>query len=165
MTLPFSVTRISKFGLKVMQALMQATSLITSILYTCISQLFSKIVSWKSPGIAASFSILSRISARLRREMSSVAANEVSRVASCLLSSSNLLAEVAFVVGRGSQGVVEKYAGAFGNTDGTASFFKYLRHSSLSPCCFCRDEFLSWLYSTKSLSLKCSEQRPELVVG
>src|SRR6218665_1203160 len=98
-------------------------------------------------------------------ERSSFAANEVSRVASCLLSSSNLLAEVAFVVGRGSQGVVEKYAGAFGNTDGTASFFKYLRHSSLSPGCFCRDEFLSWLYSTKSLSLKCREQRPELVVG
>src|SRR6218665_2399117 len=82
---------------------------IPCILY--ISKLFSKIVSWKPPGIAASFSILSRISARLRREMSSFAANEVSRVASCLLSSSNLLAVVAFVVGRGSQGVVEKYAG------------------------------------------------------
>src|SRR6218665_2109604 len=163
MTLPFSVTRISKFGLKVMQAFMQATSLITSILY--ISKLFSKIVNWKPPGTAASFSILSRISARLRREMSSFAANEVSRVTSCLLSSSNLLAEVTFVVGRDSQGVVEKYAGAFGNTDGTASFFKYLRHSSLSPVCFCRDESLTWLYSTKSLSLKCREQRPELVVG
>src|SRR6218665_269773 len=97
--------------------------------------------------------------------MSSFAANEVSRVASCLLSSSNLLAEVAFVVGRGSQGVVEKCAGAFGNTDETATFFKYLWYSSLSTVCFCRDAFLSWLHSTKSLSLKCREKRPELVVG
>lgn len=52
-------------------------------------------------------------------------------MASCILSSSNLLSEVALVVGRGSQGVVDKYAGAFGKTDGTASFFKYLRHRSL----------------------------------
>src|SRR6218665_596200 len=35
----------------------------------------------------------------------------------------------------------------------------------LLPICFCRDEFLSWLYSTKSLYLKCREQRPELVIG